>query len=75
MGRLQRIGLKNVGQVKCKLHKNMKESPIPTQDLKTSVKILGVFSSRTFEAIKPTLKREAGRRTLKLLESLKRNKI
>jgi hypothetical protein len=48
----------------------MKEQYIPTKDLKTSVEILGVVVSRTAEALKPAVKRELGKRTLKILQVL-----
>ncbi len=52
----------------------MKEH-LPIKDLKTSVKVLGIFTKRTFEGVKPSFEREAVKQTIKLAVFLRSNNI
>lgn len=46
----------------------MTENPIPTKDLKTGAKIVGIVAKSTFEPLKPYIKREAGKQVQKILK-------
>jgi hypothetical protein len=49
----------------------MIENPIPTKDLKTGAKIVGVVAKNTYEPLKPYIKREVGKQIQKILKALK----